>query len=59
MTMNKELHLRSDVTRLDASRKNGGRRLVGCENSVKSEENGLRWYIQNSIETITSCSQNK
>ena len=39
--------------------KNGGGRLVGCENSVKNEENGLRWYIQNSIETITSCSQNK
>ena len=36
MTMNKELHPRSDVARLYVSRKNGGRGLIGCENSVKS-----------------------
>ena len=41
MTMNKELHPRSDLARLFVSRKNGARRLTGCENSVKSEENGL------------------
>ena len=46
MTMNKELHPRSDVAQLYVSRKNGGRELTGCENSVKSEENGLGWYIK-------------
>ena len=39
MAMNKELHPRSDVARLYVSRQNGGRGLIGCENSVKSEEN--------------------
>ena len=50
MTMNKELHPRSDVARLYVSRKNGGRGLIGCENSTKSEENGLGWYVKNNIE---------
>ena len=40
MTMNKEENTRSDVSRLHVSRKKGGKRLIGCENSVKSEENG-------------------
>ena len=50
MTMNKELHPRSDVERLYVSRKNGGTGLIGCENSMKSEENGLGWYVKNNIE---------
>ena len=52
MTMNKELHPRSDVARLYVSRKNGGRGLIGCENSVMSEENGPGWYIKNNIEPL-------
>ena len=52
MTMNKELHPRSDVKRLYVSRKNGGRGLIGCENSVKSKENGPGWYIKNNIEPL-------
>ena len=32
--------------------KNGGRGLIGCENSVKSEENGLGWYAKNNIEPL-------
>ena len=43
VTMNKELHPRSEVARLHVSRKNGGRGLIGCKNSVKSEENGPGW----------------
>ena len=39
MTMNKELHPRSDVAWLYVSRKNGGRGPIRCENSVKSKEN--------------------
>ena len=52
MTMAKELHPRRDVTQLYVSRKNGGKGLIGCENSVKSEENGLIWYVRNNIEPL-------
>ena len=52
MTMNKELHPRSDVAQLYVSRENGERGLIGCENSVKSEENGLGWYVRNNIEPL-------
>ena len=55
MTMNKELHPRSDVARLYVTRKNGGRGLIGCENSVKSEENGLGWYVKNNIEPLLAA----
>ena len=34
------------------SRKNGRRGPIECENSVKSEENGLRWYVKNNIEPL-------
>ena len=50
--MNKELHPRSDVAQLYVSRKNGGRGFIGCENSVKSEENGLGWYNKNKMEPL-------
>ena len=52
MTMNKELHPRRDVARLYVSRKNGRRGLIGYENSVKSEENGLGWYLKNYIKPL-------
>ena len=52
MIMNKELHPRSDVAQLHVSRKNGERGLIGCEKSVKSEENGLDWYVKNNIEPL-------
>ena len=55
MAMNKELHPRSDVVRLYVFRKNGGRRLTGCENSVKSEENGPGWYVKNNIEPLLAA----
>ena len=55
MTMNKELHPRSDVARLNVSRKNGGRGLIGYENSVKSEENGLGWYVKNNKEPLLAA----
>ena len=43
---------RSDVTWLYGSRKNGGIGLTGCENSVKSEENGLGWCVKNNLEPL-------
>ena len=49
VTMDKELHPRSDVAWLYVSWKNGGKGLVGCENSVKSEKNGFGWYVKNNI----------
>ena len=52
MTMNKELHPTTHVARLYVSRKNGGRALIGCENSVESEENGLEWHVKNNIEPL-------
>ena len=52
MTTNKELHPRNDVARLYVSIKNGRRGLLGCENSLKTEENGLGWYIKNNIEPL-------
>ena len=45
MTMNNVLHPRSDVAWLYVSWKNGGRGLIGCEKSLKSEEDGLGWYV--------------
>ena len=36
----------------EMARKNGRRRLIGCENSVKSEENGLGWNIKNNPEPL-------
>ena len=52
MTINKELHPRSDVARIYVSRKRGGRGLMSCENCVKGEENNLGWYIKNSREIV-------
>ena len=55
LTMNKELHLRSDVVRLYVSRKNGGRGLIGCKNNMKKEENDLGWYVKNNIEPLLAA----
>ena len=52
ITMNKELYPRRGFSQLYVSRKNGGKGLIGCENSVKSEENGLIWYVRNNIEPL-------
>ena len=52
MTMNKELHPRSDVARIYEPRKKGGRRLISCESCVRREENNLSWYVRNSEEVL-------
>ena len=52
MTMNKELHPRSDVATIYVARKKGGRGLISCESCVKEEENNLSWYIKNSEEIM-------
>ena len=52
MTMNKELHLRSDVARIYVLRKKGGRVLISCECCVRREESNLSWYVRNSAEVL-------
>ena len=50
--MNKEIHQKSDAAQLLVSRKNGQRGLIGCENRLKNDENGLDSYITNKIESL-------
>ena len=52
MTMYGALHPKSDVDRIYLSRKRGGRGLIGCEGCVKSEINGLGWYMRSSGELL-------
>ena len=52
MAMNEELYPGSDVARLNVSRKNGRRGLIGCENSVESKENYLEWYVKNNMKPL-------
>ena len=52
MTMNKELHPRSDVARIYVPRKKAGRDLVSCKCCVRREENSLSWYVRNSEEVL-------
>ena len=52
MTINKELHPRSDVARIYVPREKGGRGLISCESCVRREENNLSWYVKNSEEAL-------
>ena len=52
MTMNKEIHPRSDVARIYEPRKKGGRGLIRCESCVRREENSLSWYVRNNEEAL-------
>ena len=52
MTLNKELHSRSDVDRFYVSRMAGGRGLIGCKMCGKAEENNLGWYVKHHIEPL-------
>ena len=58
MTMNKEFHPKSDTARLYVSRKRGGRGLISCEECVRTEENSLSWYIENSNEEMLASINN-
>ena len=52
MTMNKELHSRSDIDRLYVFRMEGGRGLIGCKMRLKAKENSLRWYVKHHTEAL-------
>ena len=52
VTMNKELHPRSDVARIYVPREKGGRGLISFESCVGREEINLSWYVRNSNEAL-------
>ena len=52
MTMNKELHPRSDVARIYVPRNKEGRGLISCESCMRREESNLSWYVRNSEEAL-------
>ena len=52
MTMNKEIHPKSDINRLYVSRMEGERGLIGCKMCLKEEENSLGWYAKHHIEPL-------
>ena len=52
LRMHKGLHPKIDVDRLYVSIKEGGRGLVGCESTIRSEENNLGWYLKNWNENL-------
>ena len=52
MTINKELHPRSDVNRLYVSRMERGRGLIECKMCVKAKGNSLGWYVKHYIEPL-------
>ena len=55
MTLNEELHSRSDVDRFYVSRMAGGRGLIGCKICGKAEENSLGWYVKHHIEPLIAA----
>ena len=52
MTMNKELHSRSNTARIYVPRKRGVRGLISCEACVRGEENSLGWYVARCNEVL-------
>ena len=52
MTMNGSLHPKSDIDWLHIARSRGGRGLQNILETIRSEENSLRWYIKNSQEQL-------
>ena len=52
LTMHKGLHPKSHVGRLCVGREEGGRRLLSCKRTIRSEENNLGWYLKDSNENV-------
>ena len=55
MTMNKELHPRSDIDRLYVSRMERRRGLTRCKMCVKTEENSLECYAKRHFKPLIFC----
>jgi len=47
MTINRTLHPRANMARLDLQRNEGGRGLQSAEETIRTEEHGLSDYIKN------------
>lgn len=52
MTMNGALHPKSDIDRLYVARSRGGRGLQSVLETIRTEENSLRWHVNNSKEQL-------
>ena len=52
LTMYGAFHPKSNVNRLYLTRQEGGRGLIGAEETVRSEENSLGWYVMNNVQEI-------
>ena len=52
LTIYKGLHPKSDVDRPYVGREEGGRGLMSCESTIRSEENNLRQYLKNSNKNL-------
>ena len=52
MTMHKIFNTKRGVDRLYLPTKKGGRGLIGCKECVRTEENGLGWYVKQSVEAL-------
>ena len=59
MTINKELHAKSDIDRLYVPRSNGRRGMLSCQNCIITEENSLGWYIKHQFEPLLVAVKNK
>ena len=52
LTVHGTFYPRSDVDRLYLPRGKGGRGLVSCECCVRAGENGIGWYVKNTVEPL-------
>ena len=52
LTLHKAFHPKSDTDRLYHKRSDGGRGLISCKETIRSEENNLGWYLKNSLEPL-------
>ena len=59
MTLNGALHPKSDIDRLFIARSRGGRGLQSILGTIRSEENSIRWYIENSQEQLLRVVQDQ
>ena len=52
MTLHGALQPKRDVDRVYLALQKGGRGLISCEMGVKSQENNLAWFVNNSNERL-------
>ena len=55
MTINKEVHLKSDIDKLYVSKMEEGRAMVGCKMCMKTEESRFGWYVKHHIKPLIAA----